>query len=134
MSDEAGEKTFDEVWGSSEKDVMAGAPSSASAASSGAARVPMPGSAEGEMSLQEITSEDVPFVPGEGSEFQKMAHKTSLSKFELSPLPAPLKSMAYHLKLPYTLAIVSTVFSVCAISLCVSPLLFGCLLVPLLPL
>ena len=121
MSDDAGDKTFDEVWGSSEKEVMAGAPPSEGAsASRGAARVPIPGTAEGEMSLQEITSEDVPFVSGEGSEFQKMAHKTSLSKFELSPLPAPLKSMAYHLKLPYTLAIVSTVFSVCAISLCVS--------------
>ena len=91
----------------------------ASAAASGSARVPVPGTAEGEMSLQEISSEDVPFVPGEGSEFQKMAHQTSLSKFDLAPLPAPLKSMAFHLKLPYILAIVSTVFSVCAISLCV---------------
>ena len=126
--DEPGvKKTFDEVWGSSEKDVMVeggegGGSREGASASSGSARATvagLPGMAEGEMSLQEISSEDVPFVPGEGSEFQKMAHQTSLSKFDLAPLPAPLKSMAFHLKMPYILAIVSTVFSVCAISLCV---------------
>jgi len=120
MADINTEESFDAAWSSSEKT---------------GDEIHVGDESKGELQqLREVTnSSDVPaedrplpaFMKGAGSEFQKV-RQTSMSNFELSQLPPPLKPIGYHLKLPYALAIASTVISTCAIILYVACIVLLC--------